>query len=156
MFPPASTGPPPPENRPVQGAGGIPPMPPSMIADQGQRARLQGQNQVDALSKKTIEMAVQKLLEVKNALDGLNTAMRSIDPSSDALMMPMVSAWQGVAQKVKEVIQRTSANQPNMAGMAQPGATTGAPAGQAGPSEAAAGAAGPTGEETSPASIGGL
>jgi len=141
MFPPASAGPPPPDSRPVGGNDSVPAMPPSMIADQGQRARSQDKNSLDELSKKTVEMAVTKLMEVKNAMDGLNTAMKTIDPSADALMVPMIAAWQGAAQKVKEVIARASAGQPNMAGMGQPGAQAGSPAGQAGPAEGAAGSA---------------
>lgn len=137
---PASAGPPPPDVRGAEPSA-PPPMPPSLIADQGQRARTQDKSGLDDLSKKTMELAVTKLMAVKNEIDGLNTAMKSIDPSSDALMVPMLSAWQGVAQKVKEVIARASAGQPNMAGM-QPGgaaAPGGSPAGQAGPAEAAAG-----------------
>lgn len=135
----ASGGPPPPEARPVGGTGATPPMPPSMISDQGQLAQQQDKNSIDSLSKKTVEMAVQKLMEVKNALDGLNTTMKTIDPSSDALMVPMMAAWQGIANKVKEVIQRAQAQQPNMAGISTPGAQAGSPSGQAGPAEAAAG-----------------
>lgn len=124
-------------------------MPPSMLAQQGERKQKQDQTQIDELSKKTVEIAVTKLMEVKNAMDGLNTAMRTLDPSSDALIVPMISAWQQVATKVKEVIQRVSAGQPNMAGKpSTPGAMTGSPAGQAGPGE---GAAGPE-----PASAGGM
>jgi hypothetical protein len=140
----AGQGPePPPADRTSGGTPETPGMPPSMLSQQGEKANKTDQNNMADLSKKTVEMAVTKLMEVKNAMDGLNTALKTIDPTSDALMVPMLAAWQGAASKVKEVLARASAGQPNMAGQQPGGSVPGAPGGAVGPM---AGQTGPMGQ----------
>lgn len=133
MFPSAaqSGGPPPPAARPAQ--QDVPPMPPSIIAGQGQQA-MQGS---ESLQAQTLSMATQKLLEYKNAVESLLTVMKAVDPESVALFMPAIEFGQALESRLMEVNKRAGAKQPSMAGMpggqspAQPASPQGPPGGTA-------------------------
>ena len=133
MFPSAaqSGGPPPPNVRPAQ--ADVPPMPPSIIAGQGQQA-MQGS---ESLQQQTLAMATQKLLEYKNSLEGLLTVVKAVDPESVALFMPAIEFGQAIEARLMAVNKRSAANQPSMAGMqggqapAQPESPQGPPGGTA-------------------------
>jgi hypothetical protein len=99
-------------------------MPPSIIASQGQQAQQQAQPQAgagggmaDSLQKQTLGLAMQKLLEFKNVLEGLLTAMKAIDPESVALFIPALDSGKALEARLQAVMQRAGAQQPSMAGM---------------------------------------
>lgn len=124
-----SDGPPPPEVRPPAGQD-APPMPPSIIASQGQQAQgqqAQGGGMADSLQKQTLGLAMQKLLEFKNVLEGLLTAMKAIDPESVALFIPALDTGKALESRLQQVMQRAGSQQPSMAGMANSAGGTGPP-----------------------------
>jgi hypothetical protein len=92
----------------------VPPMPPSIIAGQGQQA---AQQQDQSLQQQTLQMATQKLLEYKNTLESLLTVMKAVDPESVALFMPAIEFGQALEARLAQVNKRAAAPQPSMGGM---------------------------------------
>jgi hypothetical protein len=93
---------------------GVPPVPPSIIASQGQQA---SQQQDQSLQQQTMQMATQKLLEYKNVLEGLLTVMKAVDPESVALFMPAIEFGQALEARLAQVNKRAATPQPSMGGM---------------------------------------
>ena len=66
---------------------------------------------------------MQKLLEFKNSVEGLLTAMKAIDPESVALFIPGIEMGKALEARLQQSMQRMTSPQPSMAGMGpgQPG-----------------------------------
>lgn len=108
-----SMGPPPPDARPPMDPQ-TPPMPPSIVS---QQAPPSGVGMGGDLQKQTMDMAVQKLLEFKNVVEGLLTAMKAIDPESVSLFIPAIEVGKALESRLKQASERVAAKQPSMAGM---------------------------------------
>lgn len=118
MFPgPMSAGPPPPEARNTPNGAMAPPMPPSIIGAQGAQADQQKKDQSSSLQKQTLDLAVQSLLEYKNSLEKLMTAMKAVAPESVSLFIPAIEVGKALEAQLQKTTQRASADQPSMAGM---------------------------------------
>ena len=137
---PMSGGPPPPDNREdqEQQSAQPTPLPPSMMMAQGEQQNQKAQ-QGQGLQKEVLNLAMTKLLDFKNAAEGLLTAMRSVDPESVALFGPVAEVGKALEDRLQKVVQRAGAQQPSMAGMpgAQPGPQGMPPQPQQGPPQMA-------------------
>lgn len=89
-------------------------MPPSIVASQGEQKE---SGAVGGLEKETLQLAMQKLMEYRNTLQGLVTVMRSVDPESVALIGPAVEVGKALESRLEQVVQRAGSKQPSMAGM---------------------------------------
>ena len=119
MFPAQddmSAGPPPPDARSESNPAVPAEMPPSIMASTGRRQAAQD-TQTDSLKKQTVGLAMQALLEYKNSLEKLLTAMKAIDPESVALFIPAIETGKALESRFQQATQRGMANQPSMAGL---------------------------------------
>jgi hypothetical protein len=91
-------------------------MPSSIISGQGEQAQ-QASGQEDSLKKEAIGLAVQKLLEFKNTIEGLLVAFKAVDPEAVALFIPSIEMGKALESRLQAVMQRSGAKQPSMAGM---------------------------------------
>lgn len=91
-----------------------PPMPSSIIAGEGER---QAKAETGGLQKQTLDMAMQKLLEYRNSVEGLVTVMKAVDPESVALFIPAVEVGKALESRLQQIVQRSGMQQPSMAGM---------------------------------------
>jgi len=108
-------GPPPPEMRQPDQAT-PPPMPSSIISGQGEQAA-QATGQEDSLKKQAVGLAVQKLLEFKNTIEGLLVAFKAVDPEAVALFIPGIELGKALEARLQAVLQRAGKSQPSMAGL---------------------------------------
>lgn len=76
---------------------------------QGQQEKQAGQN---ALQENVINQAVQKLMELKNASEGLAKILGVVKPESQALMMPILQAGKAIEAELQELIQKAKPKVP--------------------------------------------
>jgi hypothetical protein len=91
-------------------------MPSSIISGQGEQAQQEG-GQADDLKKQAVGLAVQKLLEFKNTIEGLLVAFKAVDPEAVALFIPSIEMGKALESRLQAVMQRAGARQPSMANM---------------------------------------
>lgn len=72
----------------------------------------------DNLQKQTLALALQKLLEFKNSIEGLVSTMKAVDPESVALFIPAIEVGKAIEGRLQQTMQRASNPSPSMAGMA--------------------------------------
>jgi hypothetical protein len=91
-----------------------PASPGSIISSQGEQQGKSDSQPMD-LQKKTLDMAVQKLMEYRNAVESLVTVMKAVDPESVALFIPAIEVGKALEGRLQQVMHRAGQRQPSMA-----------------------------------------
>jgi len=77
----------------------------------------QQQKQGGGLQKQAMDMATQKLLEYRNAVEGVMTVLKAVDPESVAIIMPAIEVGKAIEARLQQVQQRATKSQPSLANM---------------------------------------